>query len=196
MRILKQINFGSERLDIHGKTAFMVALFIASIFMIGIKMINPTPINIFMEGSDVVASQIPGFYTGTDMFITAFFACLLGISTMYLLFFDSKTALSKNPEHIFTDKAHLAKPTQVESSDVSITAKDNTEDILKLLKGNDRKVIELLVELGELNQAELASRADIPKSTLSRTLADLEKRGVIIRYENGMSKMVKLANNL
>ncbi len=183
-------------MNIHGKTALMVALFIASIFMIGIKMVTSTPINIFMEGSDIVASQIPGFYTREDMFIATSFAFLLGISTMYLLFLDSKTALSKNSEHIFTDKAHLAKPPQVEPIEVSVKAKDNTEDILKILKGNDRKVIELLVELGELNQAELASRADIPKSTLSRTLADLEKRGVIIRYENGMSKMVKLANNL
>ncbi|MBZ0174671.1 MAG: winged helix-turn-helix transcriptional regulator [Candidatus Methanoperedens sp.] len=183
-------------MDIHGKTAFMAALFIASIFMIGIKMITPTPINIFMEGSDVIASQIPGFYTRADMFITAFFACLLGISTMYLLFFDSKAALSKNLEHILTDNVHLAKLPQVESPDESVTAKYNTEDILKVMKGNDRKVIELLVEFGELNQAELASRADIPKSTLSRTLLDLERRGVIIRYENGMSKMVKLADAL
>jgi len=91
---------------------------------------------------------------------------------------------------------HLARLPQIESSGESVTAKHNTEDILKVMKGNDRKVIELLVELGELNQAELASRADIPKSTLSRTLTDLKKRGVIIRYENGMSKMVKLANNL
>lgn len=54
----------------------------------------------------------------------------------------------------------------------------------------------MAVPFGELNQAELASRADIPKSTLSRILADLEKRGVIIRYENGMSKMVKLSDAL
>jgi uncharacterized membrane protein len=64
------------------------------------------------------------------------------------------------------------------------------------IKGNEREITKMLLELGELNQAELASRADIPKSTLSRTLADLEKRGVIIRYENGMSKMVKLADAL
>jgi len=47
-----------------------------------------------------------------------------------------------------------------------------------------------------MNQAELAARIGIPKSTLSRTLQDLERRKLIIRYENGMSKMVKLADSL
>lgn len=183
-------------MNIHGKTALMVALFIASIFMIGIKMVTSTPINIFMEGSDIVASQIPGFYTREDMFITTSFAFLLGISTMYLLSLDSKTALSSNWEQVKTDNTPIVKSVQMEPIEMpAIAGKINTENVLKVLKGKDRKVIELLVELGELNQAELASRSDMPKSTLSRTLTDLEKRGVIIRYENGMSKMVKLADN-
>ncbi|CAD7775193.1 hypothetical protein AIOGIFDO_01737 [Candidatus Methanoperedenaceae archaeon GB37] len=45
---------------------------------------------------------------------------------------------------------------------------------------------------GEMNQTELGVRTGIPKSTLSRTLQDLERREVIIRYDEGMSKMVKL----
>jgi predicted transcriptional regulator len=68
------------------------------------------------------------------------------------------------------------------------------EVLSNLLKGNECKVIELLSKFNELNQTELAVRANIPKSTLSRMLADLEKRGLIIRYKNGMSKIVKLSN--
>ncbi|HEY9246485.1 MAG TPA: MarR family transcriptional regulator, partial [Candidatus Methanoperedens sp.] len=151
------------------------------------KLLTPAPINIFMDGSDIVASHITGFYTLVDMSIVSVFSCLLGISATYLLFFDSRTAPKKNIE----DNAPSVLQAESASAD-----KSNTDDILKILKGNDRKVTEVLVEFGEMNQTELASRANIPKSTLSRALSDLEKRGLIIRYENGMSKMVKLAGTL
>jgi len=72
---------------------------------------------------------------------------------------------------------------------------DNARDILRLLKGNERKVVDVLLGAEALNQAELAAMAEINKSTLSRTLYDMEQRGMIVRYENGMSKMVKLADS-
>jgi len=186
-----------EMMSIQGKQMFMAALFIASIFILGIKLVTPTPINIFVEGSDVITSQIPGFYTLVDMFIAAFSAFLLGISTMYLLFFKSKSALNKNLEHTVSNTVPVfANSVQMKSAEISAIAhKGDAKDILKILKGSECKVAKVLLEFGELNQTELASRADVPKSTLSRTLANLEKRGVISRYENGMSKMVKLADN-
>ena len=73
---------------------------------------------------------------------------------------------------------------------------DDVRDVLRVLKGNDRKVVEVLLGAGALNQAELAAMTEINKSTLSRTLHDMEQRGMIVRYENGMSKMVKLADSL
>ena len=56
-------------------------------------------------------------------------------------------------------------------------------------------IINELVDTGEIKQSELSSRTKIPSSTLSRTLHDLEPKGLIIRYYNGMSKMVKLAES-
>jgi predicted transcriptional regulator len=185
---------GEEMMNIQGKQMFMAALFIASIFILGIKLMTPTPIKIFVEGSDVVASQIPGFYALMDIVIVAFSAFLLGISTMYLLFFDFKNAPNKNLEYIASNNVPFSNSVQMESAEISANGlKGNANDILK---GNEREVVKTLLELGELNQAELSARADIPKSTLSRTLADLEKRGLVVRYGNGMSKMVKLADSL
>ena len=72
---------------------------------------------------------------------------------------------------------------------------DDVRDILRVLKGNERKVVDVLLGTEALNQAELATITEINKSTLSRTLHDMEQRGMIVRYENGMSKMVKLADS-
>jgi uncharacterized membrane protein len=73
---------------------------------------------------------------------------------------------------------------------------EKIENILDILKGSEQSVIKELFDSGEMNQAELAARIGISKSTLSRTLYDLESRKLIIRYRNGVSKMVKLADSL
>lgn len=63
----------------------------------------------------------------------------------------------------------------------------------KLLRDKEQKIVDALKE-GEMTQTELMARTGMAKSTLSRTLKDLEERGVVIRYDSGMSKIVKLAN--
>jgi DNA-binding MarR family transcriptional regulator len=89
----------------------------------------------------------------------------------------------------------LAEIADVDSDTTEQNGEDNVRDILRVLKGNEQKVVEVLLGAGALNQAELATMTEINKSTLSRTLHDMEQRGMIVRYENGMSKMVKLADS-
>lgn len=180
-----------KRMDVHGKTVsiFMAVLFIASIFITGIKLITPTPINIFVEGSDVIVSQMPGFYTLADMVIVTVSALLLGISAIYLLFVDVKPALEKKSERVSTVEKASASNYERQIPDIS---RDKIEEILGVLKGNEPKIIKTLLDFGEMNQAELAARTGIPRSSLSRILADLERRGLVIRYGFGTSKMIKL----
>ena len=66
------------------------------------------------------------------------------------------------------------------------------ENLLKILKGNEKNIVKILIDHGEMTQSELFERTKIPKSTLSRTLTDLELRGIVLRYEHGISKKVKL----
>jgi len=87
---------------------------------------------------------------------------------------------------------------QVQNADAQVPETSETApeadraELLKILKGNEKRVIEALMEYGEMNQADLSARTGIPKSTLSRILRDLEDRGLVFRYDYGMSKMVKL----
>ena len=73
----------------------------------------------------------------------------------------------------------------------SAALEDDGAGLLKILKGNEKREIEALMEYGEMNQADLSARTGIPKSTLSRILQDLEDRGLVFRYDYGMNKMVK-----
>jgi uncharacterized membrane protein len=84
---------------------------------------------------------------------------MLAFSTFYLLFLGFKRPEKENIEH------------------VNVPEPSDTEDgagLLKILKGNEKRVIEALMEYGEMNQADLSARTGIPKSTLSRALQDLE----------------------
>jgi len=115
----------------------MAVLFIASMFITGIKLITPTPINIFVEGSDVVVSQMPGFYTLADMVIVTVSALLLGISAIYLLFVDVKPALEKKSEHVSAVEKASASNYERQIPDIS---RDKIEEILGVLKGNEPKI--------------------------------------------------------
>ena len=133
---------------------------------------------------------------------------MLGISVFYLLFVGFRMPEEARAEHeVEPGGAGLESALQVQDADthdhiptmdvqVPETSKaalgDDRTGLLKILKGNEKKVIEALMEYGEMNQADMSARTGIPKSTLSRILQDLEDRSLIFRYDYGMSKMVKL----
>jgi len=66
---------------------------------------------------------------------------------------------------------------QVQDADTQVpetnkaAPEDDSSGLLKILKGNEKRVIEALMEYGEMNQADLSARTGIPKSTLSRLFA-------------------------
>jgi F-box protein 11 len=72
---------------------------------------------------------------------------------------------------------------------------EKVENILNILKGNEQRVIKELNDSGEMKQAELSTRIGLSRSALSRMLQDLEGRGLILRYGNGVRKMVKLSDS-
>lgn len=185
------------RMNVHGKSKtvsiFIAVLFIASIFITGIKLITPTPINIVVEGSDVVVSQMPGFYILADMVIVTVSALLLGISAIYLLFVDVKPALEKKSERVSSVK-NAANSSHDKKQIPGIMDQNKIEELLGVLKGSEPKIIKALLDFGEMNQAELVVRTGIPRSSLSRILADLERRGLVIRYGFGTSNMIKLGD--
>ncbi|RJS73070.1 MarR family transcriptional regulator [Methanophagales archaeon] len=145
---------------------------------------------------------VPSVYTTLDCVIIAIFSFLLGASAFYLLSIRFRTPEKERIEQEAEQKeagSELALEVQDADTQVPETSKSSagvtSEDeagLLKILKGNEKRVIEALMEYGEMNQADLSARTGIPKSTLSRILRDLEDRGLVFRYDYGMSKMVKL----
>jgi len=80
-----------------------------------------------------------------------------------------------------------------EESEIKMKIQSETLNLIQnVLNKNERIVIQELTGVQEMTQAELQRRTGIPKSTLSRTLKNLEQKGLIIRFRSGMSNKVKL----
>ncbi len=191
-------------MKIEGKTAFVMALFVVAVFMLASKFMLPTSIQVIIEGQSTYVKEIPNVYTALDCVIIAIASFMLGASVFYLLFVGFRMPEKERIEREAEQKeAGLESALQVQDAHIPnvdaqvpetsrAAPEDDRAGLLKILKGNEKMVIEALMDYGEMNQADMSARTGIPKSTLSRILQDLEDRSLIFRYDYGMSKMVKL----
>jgi uncharacterized membrane protein len=158
---------------IHGRTVFMAVLFVASVFMLGIKLMNPTPIQIFVEGNETAVSQIPGFFTFTDGIILIISSIILSICGIYLLFFDS-----------------IEKPA---GELVLGERKKRWEQTTKTLKNDEQKIYKAIIDSdGIIEQSALPEKTEISRSNVSRALDLLESRSLIEKRRRGMTNTILL----
>ena len=158
---------------VHGKTAFMAALFVASVFVLGLKLLNPTPIQIVVEGQSASVTQLPGFFTLEDVIIILVASIVLGVSGTYLLFFDS--AGKPVGELILEER------------------KERWKEIVKTLKEDEQKIYQAVIEAGGvIEQSELPEKTGISKAGVSRALDLLESKGLVERKRRGMRNVVLL----
>jgi len=55
------------RLNLRGRSLLVACVFIVSVFLIMLKLLNPTEIHIYLEGEETVLSQIMNNYTLYDV---------------------------------------------------------------------------------------------------------------------------------
>ncbi len=180
-------------MNLDRKTAFIMGVFVAAVFVLALTFLRPVTINVMFEGDGPVATAIPGVYTILDCAILAIAACLLGVSGVVLFQTYERSPVNEAGTHETGSLPEMHHGVQNNGSDSSTehVFTDEPDNLLNLLKGSERTVMEALMNYGEMNQAALSAPTGIPKSTLSRTLQNLEDRKLIFRYDNGMSKMVR-----
>lgn len=163
--------------NIHGRTVFVAALFVASVFVLGIKLLNTTPIQIFVEGNDATVNQIPGFFTYTDVVIIIISSLLLGISGAYLLL-----------------SAPAGEPAAEDAGRMVLEErKRGWNELSKTLKDDECKIYETILESdGIIEQSEIVEKTGLPKANVSRSLDLLESKGLAERRRRGTGNVVLL----
>jgi uncharacterized membrane protein len=163
--------------NIHGKIAFVAALFVTSVFVLGIKLLNPTPIQISVEGKDVAVTQIPGIFTYIDVVIIIISSLVLGISGAYLLL-----------------SAPAGEPAAEDAGKMILEErKRRWDELSKTLKDDERKIYETILESGGfIEQSEIVEKTGLPKANVSRSLDLLESKGLAERRRRGTGNVVLL----
>lgn len=68
---------------------------------------------------------------------------------------------------------------------------------LNLIEKNEKKVLRLLINnSGEIYQSKITKEFNNDKVKVSRTINNLEKKGIIVKEKKGMTNLIKLNNDI
>src|SRR5271157_4380255 len=164
--------------QIRGKTLFAAAVFIASVLVLALKLLNPTPVQILVEGNTAITTQVPGLFTYADVLVIAVALVLMSVSGTYILLHDSATPAAAAP---------------ASAGDVILEERrQRWEEVAKMLKDDEQTLFKAIIDEGIVHQSELVEKTGLPKSNVSRALYGLESRGLIERRRRGMGNVVLL----
>ncbi|MGZ4849447.1 MAG: helix-turn-helix transcriptional regulator [Halobacteriota archaeon] len=164
--------------QIRGKTLFAAAVFVASALVLAIKLLNPTPVQILVEGNTAITTQVPGLFTYADVLVIAVALVLMSVSGTYILLHDSTTPAPAAP---------------ASAGDVILEERrQQWEEVAKTLKDDEQTLFKAIIDEGIVHQSELVEKTGLPKSNVSRALYGLESRGLIERRRRGMGNVVLL----
>ena len=167
-----------------GREFYAAALFVASVLVLAFKLINPTPVQLLVEGNTVIMSQVPGLFTYTDVLIIGGALISMTASVCYLVMHDSSSVPTA---------ASVEHPAPPAPGDVLLEERrQRWEDLSKTLKNDEQKVYKAIIDEGIINQSELVNRTGLSKSNVSRALYGLESRGLVERRRRGMGNVVLL----
>ena len=164
--------------QIRGKILFAAAVFIASVLVLALKLLNPTPVQILVEGNTAITTQVPGLFTYADVLVIAVALVLMSVSGTYILLHDSTTPAAAAP---------------ASAGDVILEERrQRWEEVAKTLKDDEQTLFKAIIDEGIVHQSELVEKTGLPKSNVSRALYGLESRGLIERRRRGMGNVVLL----
>jgi uncharacterized membrane protein len=153
------------------KVILAAVLLTASLLLLFSKLFAPQPIEINVAQGDVVAES-PQYYTLSEVLLFTISAFIIGSASLYL-FYNSEIP-----------KKVLRKRTAKEYSLVT-----------NILKGDEKLAFEMLLAAnGEMLQNKLVQSIGLSKVKVTRVLANLERKNLIIKERSGLTNKVKLVS--
>ncbi|MBA7600129.1 hypothetical protein ES703_07176 [subsurface metagenome] len=162
-----------RRLNLRGRSILVACVFIVSVFLVMLKLMNPTEIHIYLEGEETVLSQIMKNYTFFDVVLLVASSIVAGMSVVYLMLFDDV----QRPTAEMLLESRLSR----------------YERLIPTLKDDEQKIFHAIIDSqGIIAQSELSEMTGVSKSNVSRALDLLESRGLVERKRRGMGNTILL----
>ncbi|MBU2561737.1 MAG: hypothetical protein KKD17_05550 [Nanoarchaeota archaeon] len=153
------------------KLVMAMVVLVSSILLLLMMLFTPQPIQITLETGREITTESMEYYTLTKVLLLVSSAFLMGSMSIYL-FYNADIRNGILP---------------ASRADAQYGA------VLNLLKGDERRVFLTLTESkGEMLQNKLVSKLGLSKVKVTRVLAGLERKSLIVKERNGLTNKVKL----
>ncbi|MCZ7398690.1 MAG: MarR family transcriptional regulator [Candidatus Methanoperedens sp.] len=140
--------------------------------------------------------ELPYTYTKNDAYVLVIGSAVGGMMLSYILTMLFATGKSEIKEMITIEKPveipvpHTAIAEQVKGALL-------IEAVLTALEGDEKKLVKEIADHGgEMLQNELVLSLNFSKAKVSRMVTDLEKRGLVVKKQYGLTNKVALADKL
>ncbi len=156
------------------KIIISIVMLIASVSILFNQLFTPQPIQIILETGQEIVTQGSDYFSLAQVLILITAAFLIGSTAIYL-YFRSETeellkALGQKREY---DRKY--------------------EMVIPLLRGDERMVFkEILDNKGEMLQNALVLKTRLKKVKMTRILARLESKKLIVKERHGLTNRIKL----
>jgi uncharacterized membrane protein len=156
------------------KIIISIVILVVSLFLVFNQLFTPQPIQIILETGQEVVTQTSEYFSITQVLILIAASFLIGSTAIYLY--------SKSETEEFLKS--LSRKKSVENK---------YEMVTPLLKGDERKVFqEILDAKGEMLQNALVLKTGMTKVRMTRALASLQCKSLIIKERHGLTNRIKL----
>ena len=144
--------------------------------------------------------EFPYTYTRNDAYVLVIGSAVGGMMLSYILIMLFAAGKSEVKEMIT-----MEEPAEIPAHNTDIVAieehvNDNSqliEAVLTALEGDEKKLVKEIADHGsEMLQNELVLSLNFSKAKVSRMLNDLEKRGLVVKKQYGLTNKVALADKL
>ena len=185
--------------SLRSKRLFAAVIFLASVVVLAVQLINPSPVMVTAGEDSTNVVEIGGYFQYRHVAVISVASCLLGITGSYLLLAVETgrpadgTADSGRDEPttpaVSADGGDSVEP----STELLDARKEEWEETARRLSNKEAEVYEALLDAdGVLPQSDLVTATDLSKASVSRALDSLEVKNLVERKRRGMGNVVLL----
>ncbi|SNQ61419.1 helix-turn-helix transcriptional regulator [Candidatus Methanoperedens nitratireducens] len=183
-----------------GTTILAGAVLVVVGIIVTSMLLATKPSIIQISDSSFKILELPYTYTKNDAYILVIGSTIGGMMLSYI--FTTLLAAGKSEVNSMIIKEKSAE-IPVASTNIAAIAehvKEGTQlidAVLTALEGDEKKLIKEIADHdGEILQNELVLSLNFSKAKVSRMLTDLEKRGLLVKKQYGLTNKVALAEKL
>ncbi len=144
--------------------------------------------------------ELPYTYTKNDAYVLVIGSAVGGMMLSYIFTTLLAAGISEVKDMIIMEKPVETPVPHTDIAAITEHVSDESlliEAVLTALEGDEKKLVKEIADNGgEMLQNELVLSLDFSKAKVSRMLTDLEKRGVVVKKQYGLTNKVSLADKL